>query len=137
MSQVTTVRAVSKEEDPKCTHCGALRSGHSIEPPYDADNCPGFCYVPKQPELAQKIAPKPNWERRPWLYYGKQKLESMSMRQLRGAVHGVARSRAKELPRERDEKVKVNKAALIDVALATALEIILDSHTRGVSLYPR
>jgi|SRR6266700_81809 len=83
MSQVTTVRAVSKEEDPKCTHCGALRSGHSIEPPYDADNCPGFCYVPKQPELAQKIAPKPNWERRPWLYYGKQKLESMSMRQLR------------------------------------------------------
>jgi hypothetical protein len=115
MSQVTTVRAVPALTD-------ALTSPE----------------LATSVEVAPKIVDKkPDWERRAWLYHGKQKIESMSMRQLRGAVRGVARSRAKELPRERDEKVKVNKAALIDVALATILEVILDSHDRGVSLYPR
>ena len=31
--------------EPKCTRCGVERSIHSIEPPYDTADCPGFSYV--------------------------------------------------------------------------------------------
>lgn len=85
----------------------------------------------------KKVANASKVTKRPWLYHGTQKIDAMSTRQLRGALRRTTRTRAHELPRERDEKAKVNKAALVDVALGIALEIVLDSHRHGVPSYLR
>jgi len=34
------------QADPVCTRCWQVRSLHSIEPPYDTDDCEGFSYIP-------------------------------------------------------------------------------------------
>ena len=31
--------------EPVCTRCKQERSMHSMEPPYDTDDCPGFSYI--------------------------------------------------------------------------------------------
>lgn len=37
--------AIDNVKDPRCVRCGDERSIHSIEPPYDTSDCPGFSYV--------------------------------------------------------------------------------------------
>lgn len=77
---------------------------------------------------------KPDPLRRPWLYYGTNKIEDMSNRQIRNALRQVCRGAQKRLKPQED---KTDKASLIEIAFATALEVILDSHMRGHSPYPR
>jgi len=86
-------------------------------------------------EIAAKVVERvPDWKRRAWLYYGTQKLETMSNRQLKGALKRVQKTAPARQRYDRDDK---SKPSYTGVAMATALEVVLDTFTRGGAPYPR
>jgi hypothetical protein len=111
MTQVTTVRAVPVSSNEEKETMAAVVEG-----------------------AAKIVERTPDWKRRAWLYYGTQKLETMSNRQLKGALKRVQETAPSRQRYDRDDK---SKPSYTGVAMATVLEVLLDTFTKGGAPYPR
>ena len=108
-----------------------LRTNPELAKPIEQEKTP----VPKKALTAA--------ERRPDLYIRNQKLDAMSIKQIHGELRRVVRRQ--HIPREIQLNPKtgavrgLNKEAgpLVDAVLGVVLKIMLDSHTRGMSPFPR